>query len=121
MTQTSRGSAALRGSRRATPLRVRQAQGRCPAAIGGAQRSRGIVNMGVHASTSPSEAFMRRRDFLRAAALTASAPLLLPNPFGQALAGNRDLITDAPQVDDHFTQILAGYLQNLERTTPNSF
>lgn len=57
---------------------------------------------------------MHRREFLKltAAAMSASAFPALP-----AFAGE-----PTPQaLDDHFTTILAGYLQNLERTTKNSF
>jgi hypothetical protein len=58
---------------------------------------------------------MKRRDFLRTAAAVASAPLL-PQSFAEPVG--------APQWsgdDFHFTEILTGYLRNLERTTPSSF
>jgi hypothetical protein len=60
---------------------------------------------------------MDRRAFLKltAAAVSASAlPLPLP-AFGAAAGPN------SPAINDHFTQIFAGYLQNLAHTTPNSF
>ena len=57
---------------------------------------------------------MNRRDFLKTAAAVTSTSLL-PRCFAGLAA--------AAQGDDdfHFTQILDGYLRNLERTTPDSF
>lgn len=60
---------------------------------------------------------MKRRDFLKAAAAAASAPLLPPS-FAEAVARAQLAAADD---DFHFTEILDGYLRNLERTTPASF
>src|SRR5688572_6102877 len=57
---------------------------------------------------------MNRRDFLKTAAAVTSTSLL-PLSFAEALGAAQ------PLDDFHFTQILDGYLRNLERTTPDSF
>jgi hypothetical protein len=58
---------------------------------------------------------MHRRDFLKLAATTFSAAAF-PCSL-HALDGS----AQPSAIDDHFTEILGGYLRNLERTTPNSF
>lgn len=56
---------------------------------------------------------MNRREFLK---LTAAATVV--SPLGFRIAGGDAL---SSVFNDHFTEILAGYLLNLERTTPDSF
>lgn len=64
---------------------------------------------------------MKRRDFLKTAAAAATAPLLPPAFF--TAESHADSKAPPADTDDdfHFTEILSGYLRNLERTTPQSF
>lgn len=63
---------------------------------------------------------MHRRDFLKTAAAAVSAPVVLSS--GCTAPGPRQQRASTPTaVDDHFAEILDGYLRNLERTTPSSF
>src|SRR6478672_5907207 len=60
---------------------------------------------------------MQRREFLQLTAAALSAAALPRTTSADEVAS----AAAAPAINDHFTEILAGYLSNLERTTPNSF
>jgi hypothetical protein len=62
---------------------------------------------------------MQRREFLKLTAATAAA--LSAAAFPDVATFAAETSGTGPAIDDHFTEILAGYLRNLERTTPNSF
>jgi hypothetical protein len=65
---------------------------------------------------------MRRRDFLKVTTAAATLPLL-QGPFGCSNAAKPQAGANlaSSSLDDYFTQILDGYLRNLQRTTTNSF
>lgn len=59
---------------------------------------------------------MQRREFLKLTAATALSAAAFPQI--SSIAAEKGATA---AIDDHFTEILGGYLRNLERTTPDSF